>query len=1000
MVRNIYGYVLIFVLTTVQAISVYGGVIATNASIENGRNNMADPQFARSVRFDTGVGQAVRFLVTGDPALGETVRIAILRAALETRESIGTTQAIAVDAASKKLYETLLMYDLVAQFDLFSADERTILNRSFRDALSFSMSDGACTPDEDSRMLGTTAMRVGTSCILYALNFLEDRKTEEFLSYGISCFEKNLACSIDDHGAWVIDSPGYAAEAVEYMIVAARALKNGGFQDFFSDSRLSNLLLYEMHLTPPQQCPLVANVYMIASQGQTDPGVNHGAHAVMASADIYPHFPDEASYLVWYWNQCGNPVEPLGVLLIDTSIPYMRPDGRSLVAGGGMAVLSDAFGTGNESIVFSGFGKTSRPFDRKSHNHADDSDFSFVWSGIPLIVHDGYSSAECSEQLINRPAWRHNLVLYEGAGDSPVIPENLVTTGAIVPDTTGSGLVPADFYPDGINQFLTTDRVDYVSGRVRLTRNDVPAQSYYRHILFLKPDALLVWDQIESQFPLEWNLWMPVSAVLAEGNVLKAYTDNNIELQILFAGDQTLDYSVDKLPAEITWDWPVVMSAPYGSGVITVVTPDLVTCAVEGADTFAMDVLHNLLSRYGAPDSVYVVTGRDAPSRVLDRFRIPYDRFVPGELSSLDLTGCGLLIIDDTGQCSVDDGAGKVAAFLLRGGKVLVFAGPYTDGGKERSVIPVSLTMGGCAIGGADDSAQVREILLGEDPVWRNPNRITADSWLEWVRKRCSGDANGDVRSGVTIPSRWSDSWNILASVRYSFPVKSHALGTFGAPSRIRVKHPASKDFFTLLLPRRTGRSYAFKVTQSGPGYIAISDPLTTWEINAGNASWTDANLAIRITGPGGVEMLYAFDCTKLDTGTDTITAGSPLSISYSPRDDSGVIMTAERNTIRHGSGELKLHAGEVSFGGLKGAVSLKRTTFVTCLRVVDASGVPVMGARVYRGGGCIGETDDGGRLRVRWRSARFEVIVSYGGVKTAVTLEPGTMDIVLALTR
>ena len=1001
MKRKIYYIICILLFTLVNSYYIYAGVLVESGTIMNGRRNFTDPLFNVSIHFDSGIGYAVNYLLTGEEDIGQSVKVEILRAALSAQENISQARAITEDVSSKKMYEALLMFDLVSQSGLFNSDERAGLKKSLHTVLSHYMNKEIFNWDDDYRILGVSAMRIGASCAIYALNFQEDPDSEIYLNYSIRCFQKNLANSIDDYGAWVTDSPGYAGEAVDYMIFTAKALKNGGFPDYFSDARLKNLLMYEMNLLPPQQCPLIKEVFMIPGAGQTDPVINHGGTAVIASTDLYKYFPDEASYLIWYWNQCGNPKNPLGILFIDTSIPYMRPDIKSRVAGGGMAVLSDNYATPKESMLFVDFGDAGGTFDREGHDHSGHGDFSFVWNGIPLVVHDGYTNDECSENLINRQAWRHSLVLYQGAGDSPVIPESIYINNPVEPDTTGNGTPPADFYPDGISQFLTTDLVDYVSGPVRLAQSDMPAPFHYRHFLFLKPDALLIWDQIETPFPLEWNVWMPVNNSQDEGNILKIYSNNNVELHILFAGDNDVNFEIDKPYDVKTWDWPFIMRSEFGSGEITYLSLDLTNYALDGSSTFAMDVLQNIIFQYGEPELTGLITENSKAAEILNRFHLNFDNIEPADMGTVDLSQYSLLLIDCTRAYEINEYIWKIHDYISSGGNVVWICRSPSDT-KPQNIsgpgsIPVSLAYGSCSVSFSDESDIRERITITDDPIWQKPNLITPDSWIEWISKNML-EGNENKPFALHVPPAWSDSWKVLASVKNSFPVKSYANDILGIPSRIRVKHPGSKDFFTLLLPRITGESYNFDVINHGPGYVSFADPVTTWEISAGENSWTDANLSVKITNQGGFETLYAFDCTYIDLETERISSESPMTIYYSPKEDRGTILTSSKNTIKHNETEMKLYAGEITFYGLNGALTTERTVFVTELHVIDREGNPVRRARVYNGDRFIGSTDKEGNLPVRWKDQQPEVGVKFRNEVSTGLLVPGKMEIVIAV--
>jgi len=1006
--KRIIVMVLLFAVTGINLDNVFAGVLATDENIINGKNNLTNPQLSNSVDFDTVIGSAVNFLLTGEENLGQAVKIEILRSALTALINLPEAKFVFTDVSSGKMYEALVMYDLISHYILFDDDEKASLKKSVNSVLSHYLDSEICDWSDDYWCLGVTAMRIVASCALYALNFPEDQNSDLYLKHSMLYFQKNLNNSIDNYGAWVPDSPGYTGEAVEYMIVTAKALRNYGFRDHFSNPNLKNLLLYEMHLMPPQQCTLVKDIFMIAGTGQTDPGVNHGAKAVIAAADIYPYFSDEASNIIWYWNQCGNPVEPLGLLFIDTMIPYMMPDGKSCVAGGGMAVLRNNFAKANESFVFAGFGDARGVHDREKHDHSDHGDFSFVWSGIPIIVHDGFNDYGCSEAIMNRAAWRHSLVLYEGAGNSPVVPESIYMNLPVKPDITGNGISPSDFYTDGISQFLSTEMVDYVCGSVRLTGSDMPAPLHYRHFLFLKPGALLIWDQVESPFPLEWNLWIPVENVQGNENLLRLFTRNNVELQVLFAGDNTLDFEIENPPVERNWDWPFVMRTEYGKGMITFLSLDLVNNTLSDSSAFALKVLQNILFQNGKPGLTGLISLNSELKEILTHLHINFEYLKPEDLSDTDLSRYSLLLIDSTGSAQhkslLNDNIWKINDFIYNGGNAVWMchspSGYRTDYITGPGFIPEIIDLNGCFAEIPDTTDSAKNIIINEDPVWLEPNIINPDSLFWWIsRSSFENDENSSEKVfSLYTPVAWSDSWNVLASVRKSFPLKAYSNDVLGKPSRIRVKHPESKDFFTLLLPRKTGEPYHFNITRHTQGFVSFEDPVTKWEIKAGETYWTDANLSVKISREGGFDTLYAFDCTYITSESEEISSDSPMSIYYSSKEDRGIIMTASNNVIKYSKGSMKLHAGEIYFYGLRNELSLERLVFVTDLRVVDSNGNNIEWADVHVDGTFVGSTDKNGRIPIRWKDQQPEVEVEFRGSKSSAWLVPGEMEIVIGV--
>jgi hypothetical protein len=983
--------------------AVFAGLLATEGNVENGRKNVTNLQLTSSVDFNSGIGYAVNLILTGEADLGQTVKIEILRSALAAFSNISEAGFVFSDVSSEKMYEALVMYDLVSQYNLFNEEEKASLKMSISAVLAKYLDSGICDWEDGYWSLGVTPMRIVASSALYALNFPEDPNSERYLRHSMVHLQNNLNNSIDSYGAWITDSPGFAGYAIEYIVVTAKLLRNNGFQDHFGNPNLKNLLLYEMNLLPPPQSPLVRNVFKVPGAGRTDPGVNYGVNAASAAADIYPFFPDEASNIIWYWNQCGNPSDALGVLFIDTSIPYMMPESGSRVAGGGMAVMRDNFTRPDESVVFAGFGDADGIPDREKHDHSDHGDFSFVWSGIPIIVHDGYTGIGCSESLMNRAAWRHSIAQYEGAGNSPVVPESIVRTVESA-DGTAAGVSVADVYTDGIRQYLSSEMVDYVSGNVRLAQSDMPIPGHLRHFLFIKPDALLIYDQFKSPFPVEWNLWMPVDNARAEGNMLNLFAANDVELQVLFAGEESLDYTIEKALPEKKADWPLVMRSEYGSGRVTYVSIDLFGGEL-GASSVSKAFLENMVYQNGEPVEKGIVTSNLKLQEQLASLDLRFDYIMPSELSYLDLEKYSMLVIDPpvrgVDESVLNKNIGKINEYISLGGHVVWVNG---SSGKLRAFgtsgggfIPNILEINSCDADLTELEWTGANLTVNEDPLWLRPNIINKDSLLIWITGKSSADESGDMRiSSENMPASWSDSWKVLASANITYPVRSYSNESIGEPSRIRVKQSGAEEFFTLLLPRKTGEPYRFNIKDNERGFVSFEDPVTTWEVKAGETYWTDANLSVKISSEGGFGTLYAFDCTFMTSESDEIVAEAPLSIYYSSKDDSGTITTATNNAIRYSRGGMKIHAGEIRFSGLKENLVVERVAYVTTLKVLNIQRETVRGADVSVNGAYIGKTAADGTIPIRWNGSQPEVSVNHLGSGTSALLVPGMQDIVI----
>jgi len=233
-----------FIISVVIAISFlsiqtpYAGVLVTEEIIANGKTNLADPIFAEAANETSGVGSAVNYLLTQNPTMKLNAKADILRAVKTAEEQLPRARGLFSDNSSQKLYDSLIMYDIVPEKELFTEIEMESLSTLMKRVLDYYLDKENYAWEDEHWSLGTTAMRILTSCALYALNFQNDPDAERYLEHSTLYFEKNLENSIDDFGAWLPDSQGYAGYAMEYMIITAKALENFTTWDNFSNPRL------------------------------------------------------------------------------------------------------------------------------------------------------------------------------------------------------------------------------------------------------------------------------------------------------------------------------------------------------------------------------------------------------------------------------------------------------------------------------------------------------------------------------------------------------------------------------------------------------------------------------------------------------------------------------------------------------------------------------------------------------------------------------------------
>jgi hypothetical protein len=984
------GYFGIRVTTLVMALivsftagqSAHSGLLASPQAVIRGTTNLSDSLFEAGITSE-GLGAAVNACLLGGDSHEQEGMAALMRAVTAAREALPDARGRFEDAASRECYRALLIYDLLPDETPLSPAEHETIRSTLRTVLQRYLSPDLFPWESDQWGLGVAAMRLTASYALYAVNFPADFEAERFRIHALTRFERILAASLDETGGWLPDSPGYTETALEYLIITAKIFSTAGIRDFFSEPRLAGALTAPLKRLPPQQCPLVNGNYRTTNDdGNSRPP---GSVAVLAAADLLVYNYEAAANLLWYWDQCGNPVTPLGVLFIDTGIQPVAPQISSGLAGGGTAIMRHNEGEPDESMVTVSFGDARGMPDSDRREHPNSGDFTFIWRGIPLIVPDmGGDGAQRIPEAADKRPWNHSLVLQAGAGDTPAFHEDTSRMSfRSAPGITAPE--PSDHYADGMMQFLDTYLVSYAAGRPEplVPGGDTP---HVRHFLYFKPDALLIWDQVETTDPLEWNLQIHATNVWTEGNVLHADTPLGVELRTHFAGDTSVQLSSDPPSGPITRDLPLIMRARHGSGAMTVITQTLDTNG-----PLATDLLTAVFAdSTGDARPVGILGSSAALASVISASTdaVPF----PEILSPLpDLERYREIVVGDslstTGDRMLAEDSWRFTDYIATGGRMTVFAGPggyrFTDPSPVPGIAPAPLVMGRHAATLTDSAI----VVLAPDPLWDATNFITPEGWSAWLTQPSDDTTIPPV---ITPPVSFSDRWEILAAIR---DTREPDGVTGSQSSRIRVRHPSGRGFMTLLLPMM-GSSYQFDVRRIDANAITFADPTTTWEVRTGGADWTNANLSVLINNFDG-RSRYAFDCTSFTVGTSEIRTDRPVSIYYSESTRKCRVMTTGNTTLILPMNELRLQAGELEINdpfGTLGRDSLLRTTFLTTVRVEDSAGDPVPWAIVYADGYPVGATDDAGLLPIRWSGGQPILRVYHRGEQYLRRSAPGTV--------
>jgi len=152
----------------------------------------------------------------------------------------------------------------------------------------------------------------------------------------------------------------------------------------------------------------------------------------------------------------------------------------------------------------------------------------------PVMLTRGCASYVWSRRMSDQVDFTHSVVTYRGAGDSIVIPEKRYNAPSQEIDEGMDETLLRDHYPDGVNGFVSTDRFDYAAEPSGTGISASRRRSMFRTFLFLKPDVLVIRDQIRSPYPLQWNLHLPADEVSHTGNRIDVTARDGVHLAIDF----------------------------------------------------------------------------------------------------------------------------------------------------------------------------------------------------------------------------------------------------------------------------------------------------------------------------------------------------------------------------------------------------------------------------------------------------------------------------------
>ncbi len=420
---------------------------------------------------------ALVYLMTGEERYGNAARRWLLH--LASWDSDGPTNfSLNCEAAKPLLHRLPRVYDWIAN-DLSDSERRQVLAVIRRRALdawrSWEVREGNGHLNAPYNSHGNRTWHKLGECAIATLGEIPEAET--WLDYAVTKFYAAYPVWSDDDGGWHEGLSYWAGYMYKFVWWAEAARTSLGI-DVFRKPYFSRVGDYALYTAPP---------------GSPDMGFGDLSYRPPSARwSFVPYFAIRTNnpYLAWWadaWHMQLKTDDPLVRVLwarlraINGKPPLNLPTSK-VFRGTGVAVLNATLldSASNVQIRFK-----SSPFGRQSHGHDPHNSFTLNAYGDQLLVNCVYRDWHGSP-FHTRWCWStraHNAVLVDHRGQKPHSPDPY---GRIV-----------------AWQFTRT--IDYVAGEASAAYEG-RLQKFLRHMLFVKPDLVLIVDELVATRPstLQW----------------------------------------------------------------------------------------------------------------------------------------------------------------------------------------------------------------------------------------------------------------------------------------------------------------------------------------------------------------------------------------------------------------------------------------------------------------------------------------------------------------
>lgn len=975
--------------------------------------------FERLSRGDGGSQAALAYLLTGDIRYAETAKKNIHSDIVYLRTHIPYMVNIWILRSPGRVVSAVLTYDMTRDSGVYTDDDIAEIESTLSWCIDHYLNKGTShlgkgfiyqtdyiPEDMDDWVIANMNIHRLLAVGLYGLVFRDDPRSKDIIAYSAEYFERILSLGSRPGGAWG-ENPRYMEGVLRELYMLAMGLKNDGVRDFFADERFRVMLGFFAESIPAPGIGHEHKPLMVAAD-DSHWWENRSSILSWAASRYNSAEPQDAGEWMWCWRSQGAPLTAESLIFVDPSIESVKPSYASYLPGMGYVLMRDRFGEPDETFFFATFGPEYGTANRTMHHAPGHGDFSIIWRGYPLFLTRGCASYVWSRRMRDQVDFARSLVTYDGAGESIAIPEKRFDGPALETNGAPDESLVRDFYPDGVTNSVIAESFEYAAGQVRNWEMNLPAPFNVRHFLFLKPDVFVVWDQVRSAYPLQWNLHLPAETVTQRGNTVTTSNADGVNLTIDFLQDEPLDFTLDWPLESIREDWPVVLSLPWGRGMFVFNALDIARQIIDNDHTGAKRIYENLISYPARPRRIGLIETDGQTAAVLDRLGFSYELLsyddLAGDISRFDriVVGHFAVLVRDRDMC---DYRQKLWDYVENGG-VCYWAYQYAWGWKPGDTsgpgyFPKTLMVGeGTSVVWGEGIELERPVAMHDTPLWNTPNRIGEADWNGWqvgvpdtfkVMPLYPILPNTD--RARNIPVYYSDHWNVLASVRKTYNINvPQTRSRFGPYRWLKVHHKPSDDFLAVLRPwMKDADRPSAEILASSENEAFIAQGGDIWRLLIGRHDGISANLTlfrydrgsldVRTGADGETVMLprdrqtvrplefLAADALEVNVGGMTFLFDNPATLRYDLANGSGSLAVMEQSSavfpfvfervtidgrsqrVRSDGGNtiITVTPGEYSFTVTGNSLELTRKAHTARIKVVDTAGNPVRWVHVLK---------------------------------------------------